>query len=314
MIAELSPETLERALTLLKAGELLGFPTETVYGLGADAANSKAVKKIFEAKGRPADHPVIVHIASKKNLASWANDIPDDAYKLANAFWPGPLTLILQRSSLVPNIVTGGQDTVGLRVPEHPVALTVLEAFGGGIAAPSANRFGRISPTTAQHVQEELGGSVQLILEGGSCEVGLESTIVDLSTGVARVLRPGGIRLQALTEVLGYEPELKSKTEIRTSGTLESHYAPQTPSLLVKHIPNDVEHVGVIARRPAPSQNAHWLELSQNAQTYARELYAALRKLDGLGLKQIYIEEVPDSADWLAVRDRLKRATFKETT
>ncbi len=314
MIAPVSPKTLELAISLLKAGELLGLPTETVYGLGADASNPEAVQKIFTAKGRPADHPLIVHIASKKALTNWAKDIPEAAYKLADAFWPGPLTLILKRSSLVPDIVTGGQDTVGLRVPSHPVALAVLEAFKGGIAAPSANRFGRISPTTARHVQEELGTNVQLILDGGACEVGLESTIVDLSTAKARVLRPGGISVEALSKVLGYEPELKTKTDIRASGTLDSHYAPQTPSLLVKEIPEGLSDAGVIARRPSPDKGLVWLELSNPATTYAQELYAALRQLDSLGLKQIYIEDVPDSADWLAVRDRLKRATFKETT
>ena len=202
---------LDRAVELLKAGELVGIPTETVYGLGADAANPAAVAKIFAAKGRPADHPLIVHIPGASHLERWAVDIPDLAYELAEDFWPGPLTLILRRAPGVPDAVTGGQDTVGLRVPGHPVALDLLRAFAaaggsGGIAAPSANRFGRISPTTADHVREELGDAVALVLDGGACAVGIESTIIDLSSGKPMLLRPGHITPAAIEAVCGELP------------------------------------------------------------------------------------------------------------
>jgi L-threonylcarbamoyladenylate synthase len=194
---------IERAVALLRRGELVAFPTETVYGLGADAANPAAVARIFAAKGRPADHPLIVHLPAAEHLARWARDIPAEAEKLAAAFWPGPLTLILKRQPQVPNAVTGGQDTVGLRVPSHPLALELLRAFEGGIAAPSANRFGRISPTTAAHVREELGERVPLVLDGGACPVGIESTILDLSRGVPVLLRPGAIGPADIARVLG---------------------------------------------------------------------------------------------------------------
>ncbi|MEK7737911.1 MAG: L-threonylcarbamoyladenylate synthase, partial [Pseudomonadota bacterium] len=195
------------AVTLLRAGELVAFPTETVYGLGADAANPAAVAKIFAAKGRPADHPLIVHLPSAEALDAWAREVPESARKLAAAFWPGPLTLILKRQPQVPDAVTGGQDTVGLRVPDHPLALALLKAFDGGrfrgIAAPSANRYGRISPTSAAHVRAELGAAVPLVLDGGDCQVGIESTIVDLSRGTPRLLRPGAIGAADIAHVLG---------------------------------------------------------------------------------------------------------------
>jgi L-threonylcarbamoyladenylate synthase len=197
------PEEIAQAAVLLRAGEIVAFPTETVYGLGADAENPAALAKIFAAKGRPADHPLIVHLPGAEHLTRWAQDIPDSAFALANAFWPGPLTLILKRTSIVPNAVTGGQDTVGLRVPNHPVALALLRAFGSGIAAPSANRYGRISPTTAGHVRDELGDRVSLVLDGGACEVGIESTILDVSRGMPVLLRPGAITAEQIGSVCG---------------------------------------------------------------------------------------------------------------
>jgi tRNA threonylcarbamoyl adenosine modification protein (Sua5/YciO/YrdC/YwlC family) len=195
-----------RAAALLRAGELVAFPTETVYGLGADASNPGAIARIFAAKGRPADHPLIVHLPDAGQLERWAVDIPEAAHGLAAAFWPGPLTLILRRHPSVSDAITGGQDTVGLRVPNHPLALQLLREFGGGVAAPSANRFGRISPTTAAHVRDELGAAVSMILDGGPCAVGIESTILDLSAGRARILRPGMLDAAAIAAVLGYPP------------------------------------------------------------------------------------------------------------
>ena len=227
-----------RAVALLRQGELVALPTETVYGLGADALNPAAVAKIFAAKGRPSDHPLIVHLADAEQIVDWARDIPREAIALARAFWPGPLTLILKKEEGVPDIVTGGQDTVGLRVPNHPVALELLRAFGGGVAAPSANRFGRISPTTAEHVRQELGERVPLILEGGACQVGLESTILDLSRDVPVILRPGAIGVDDIARVIGRRPRLRGEEQQpdaapRVSGALAAHYAPRTPLELV---------------------------------------------------------------------------------
>ncbi len=224
--------TIERAAELLRAGDLVAFPTETVYGLGADATNAKAVSRIFAAKGRPADHPVIVHLHDISQVERWASAMPDAARRLAEAFWPGPLTLILPRAASVHDAVTGGQDSVGLRVPSHPVARELLEAFGGGIAAPSANRFGRISPTRAAHVAGDLGDAVALILDGGACDVGIESTIVALTGDAPVLLRPGAIGERELARVLGHAPLAPDRSAPRASGTLAAHYAPKTAALL----------------------------------------------------------------------------------
>ena len=229
-----------RAVELLQAGELVAFPTETVYGLGADAANPEAVAKIFAAKGRPADHPLIVHLAGHDAVDHWAEQVPAVAWELMETFWPGPLTLILKKQSWVPDAVTGGQDTVGLRVPGHPVALELLRRFAAitgehaGIAAPSANRFGRISPTTAAHVEEELGEQISLILDGGPCKVGIESTIVDCSREEPAILRPGHILPEHLAAVFGRQVAIQTATGApRVSGSLVAHYAPQTPMRVV---------------------------------------------------------------------------------
>jgi L-threonylcarbamoyladenylate synthase len=222
-----TPGNVAHAAQLLRDGELVGFPTETVYGLGADASNADAVRRLFEAKGRPADHPVIVHVAHAAAIATWARAVPAGARALADAFWPGPLTIIVPRAAHVHDIVTGGQDSVGLRVPSHPVARALLQAFGGGVAAPSANRFGRISPTTAQHVADDLGDAVALTLDGGACDVGIESTIVAFSGERAVLLRPGGIAVERLAAVLGHVPLAPDASAPRASGTLASHYAPR---------------------------------------------------------------------------------------
>jgi L-threonylcarbamoyladenylate synthase len=308
------------AVDHLRAGRLVAFPTETVYGLGADAGNPDAVRRIFAAKGRPADHPVIVHLYDTAELGRWARSVPDGARKLAATFWPGPLTLILPRAPDVADVVTGGQDSVGLRVPAHPVARALLRAFGGGIAAPSANRFGRISPTTAQHVADDLGDAVAQILDGGACAVGIESTIVAFVGDVPVLLRPGGIDVHDLHRVLGRVPDVAGDAAPRASGTLASHYAPRTPADLVDanalraeilQLGARDESIAVLARtvaRPSDFPGV-WLRAPADAAAFAHDLYANLRTLDAANADVILIERVPDDDGWLAVRDRLERAT-----
>ena len=320
-----------RAVALLQAGELVAFPTETVYGLGADAANPEAVAKIFAAKGRPADHPLIVHLAGAGYLERWAVDIPQAAWDLAEAFWPGPLTLILKRAPQVPYAVTGGQDTVGIRVPSHPVALELLRAYaqsGGGrnamsgVAAPSANRFGRISPTDAAHVREELGDAVALILDGGRCAVGIESTIIDLSRDDAapRLLRPGHITPQQIAGVIGIAPESPKPRQggtPRVSGSLDAHYAPRTPlrrvaaaqlASLVGELQHAGQRCGVLAYRVEAPAADSLRRLPDDARGYARGFYAAMRELDQCACDVIVVEDIPTTPDWTAVADRLRRA------
>jgi L-threonylcarbamoyladenylate synthase len=303
----------------LRAGELVAFPTETVYGLGADALNPAAVRRVFEAKGRPADHPLIVHLPEAEQMTAWARDIPRDAIALANAFWPGPLTLILKRDADVPDEVTGGQDTVGLRVPAHPVALQLLRAFGSGVAAPSANRFGRISPTTAAHVRDEFGDAVN-VLDGGACVVGIESTILDLSGDTPRVLRPGAISAAQIAAVIGRMPATTAGADVpRVSGSLVAHYAPRTAMKKVagprlRDFLNAFRHSGrrcaVIAHSQPPLAEYphHWIMLPADPAGYARGLYAALREADASGSVMIAIESPPEGGDWSAVNDRLARA------
>ena len=312
---------IERAVALLKRGELVAFPTETVYGLGADAADPAAVAKIFAAKGRPADPPLIVHLPAAAQLARWAREVPAEAERLAAAFWPGPLTLILKRQPDVPDAVTGGQDTVGLRVPNHPLALELLAAFDGGIAAPSANRFGRISPTTAAHVREELGERVPLVLDGGACPVGIESTILDLSRGVPVLLRPGAVGAADIARVLGCTPDTAApQAEApRVSGSLAAHYAPRTPLQLVSSdgllfaLRNALvagERVAVLA--PTAQAISHdlvtWKQSPAEPAGFAHDLYASLRALDALGCARILVQQPPAGEAWLAVNDRLRRA------
>jgi L-threonylcarbamoyladenylate synthase len=311
---------IDRAAALLHAGELVAFPTETVYGLGADAANPGAVAKIFAAKGRPADHPLIVHLPDRLHLEHWAREIPAAAHALAEAFWPGPLTLILKRQPQVPDAITGGQDTVGLRVPGHPLALELLLAFGTGVAAPSANRFGHVSPTTAQHVHDEIGGAVALVLDGGPCRVGIESTIVDLTGAQYRILRPGMIAAADLGRVLGHMPESgDDEAAPRVSGSLAAHYAPRTPLALlppdaliatVRESLSANRKVGVIAAMtcPLPGEGLVWRQIAADAAGFAHDLYALLRELDSLNLARIIIAQPPQDETWRAINDRLQRA------
>jgi L-threonylcarbamoyladenylate synthase len=316
-------ESLARAAQRLRAGDLVAFPTETVYGLGADAANPDAVRKIFAAKGRPTTHPVIVHLLDMPQVEYWARDIPEDARKLAAAFWPGPLTLILPRAAHVPDVVTGGQDSVGLRVPSHPVARQLLAAFaaigGQGIAGPSANRFGRISPTTARHVADDQGDAVALILDGGACDVGIESTIVAFDGSTPMLLRPGGIDFDDLVRVLGSVPRAPDARAPRVSGSMASHYAPRTPARIVAaaSLASDTRgsvSVAVLSRtvpRPAAFTGT-WIVAPADAHAYAHELYANLRSLDDAGAAAILIEDIPEDSAWLAVRDRLQRAASRD--
>ena len=306
-----------KAVELLRAGQVVALPTETVYGLGADALNSAAVARIFALKGRPAEHPLIVHLPPDEPLGNWAATVPEAARALARAFWPGPLTMILRRAPRVPKAVTGGQDTVALRVPDHPLALALLRAFGSGIAAPSANRFGHISPTTAAHVRDEFGDAVPLILDGGPCRVGLESTIVDLSRGAPVVLRPGAIGAADIARVIGSTADgaTAAGPAPRVSGLLARHYAPRTPAELVDGglLPERLtelaalgQTVGVLALGHSVGENS--IALADDPAGYGRGLYAALRELDGRGFSRLLIEAPPQDESWQAVNDRLQRA------
>jgi L-threonylcarbamoyladenylate synthase len=296
---------------------LVAFPTETVYGLGADASNPAAVGRIYEVKGRPAGHPLIVHIGDIGQLDRWARDIPKAATKLAARFWPGPLTLVLRRAPGVADQLTGGQDTIGLRIPGHPIALQLLREFGGGIAAPSANRFGRISPTTAEHVRGDLGSEVDLVLDGGTCEIGIESTIVDLSRGRPVMLRPGRIDAGDIAATLGVALEERDSDAPRAPGTLAAHYAPRQPLRLIESDQwergvRDTSHGRAVLSFRSPPEgdmSTMWIEASILPQQYGHDLYANLRTLDLSGCDRILVEEPPDTREWAAIRDRLGRAS-----
>ncbi|AVS72168.1 threonylcarbamoyl-AMP synthase [Paracidovorax avenae] len=326
------PSSIDAAARALRAGQLLGLPTETVYGLAADAASDAAVAQIFEAKGRPSDHPLIVHVAGPEGIPHFAASVPAFAEALVRAFWPGPLTLILPRLPDRAAAAAGGQDSVGLRCPAHPVAQAVLKAcasddpaLGGqpvhGVAAPSANRFGRVSPTTAQHVQGEFGDGL-LVLDGGPCTVGIESTIIDCTRGVPVLLRPGAITRAEIAAACGLAPlskeELPSHTP-RASGTLEAHYAPSAKVRLMdakalraglELLGADARHLAVYARAPlrSPSSGVVLRRMPEDAAAAAQELFAALRDFDDAGVKLIWVETPPETPDWEGVRDRLQRA------
>jgi L-threonylcarbamoyladenylate synthase len=340
-----SAKAIHRAAAALAAGDLVAMPTETVYGLAADAANDVAVRKIFTAKGRPADHPLIVHVAGGVDMSGWVSEVPDNARQLIARFWPGPLTLILKKSKRISATVTGGQETVGIRCPAHPVAQALLTEFakiGSGIvAAPSANRFGHVSPTSAQHVRDEfgdaIGNSIQL-LDGGKCDVGIESTILDLSRDVPVLLRPGAISREAIAAVIGTLPLTREEDVVRSrstaaprvSGALAAHYAPMTPlKLVATHaLPAAVDEVLDAGRRvavlafkakprikPSPVgvgiRNARplvWITAEADPVSFAQCLYANLRTLDAAATSVILVETPPDATAWDAVNDRLGRA------
>jgi L-threonylcarbamoyladenylate synthase len=303
-----SEHQIEQAVAALRRGECIGLPTETVYGLAADAGNPDAIRRIFALKGRPADHPLIVHLPAIEQLDDYARAIPDAARRLAARFWPGPLTLILPRQPRVPLEVTGGQDTVGLRVPAHPLARRLLAAFGGGLAAPSANRFGRISPTRAAHVRDEFGDALPIVLDGGDCEVGIESTIVDFSGDAPRILRPGSIGQAEIEAVIGPLAGTAAGAP-RASGTLDKHYAPRTPMRLVARgqLADGAAGTLILAIGTLPP-GLPGLALPADPVGYAHDLYAALRELDDRSAQEIRVEQPPQDARWLAVHDRLRRA------
>ena len=320
-LSNCSVDALANAAQALQEGALVAFPTETVYGLGADATNPTATARIYEVKGRPSDHPLIVHIADLKYLEQWISDIPEYAIALAREFWPGPMTLILHRSKLAKDFITGGQDTVGIRIPDNSLALGLLEAFhklgGAGIAAPSANRFGQVSPTTAEAVQEELGNyfsDLDLVLDGGPSEVGVESTIIDCTGELPRILRPGAITIEMIEEVTGLE--VSDSTEknsddfeqegIRVSGSLENHYAPRAKVYLDQQpvagsgfiALGDIETPAGVTRLAAP----------KTIEEFARVLYSALREGDLQKLDSIYIAQPTGHGLAIAIRDRLSRS------
>jgi L-threonylcarbamoyladenylate synthase len=298
----------------LIAGDLVAFPTETVYGLGADASNSEAVARIYSVKGRPNDHPLIVHIASMERMGDWASEVPQYAIALARKFWPGPMTLVLKRSELPGDFVTGGQDTVGVRVPDHVVALALLEAFekagGKGVAAPSANRFGHVSPTTAAAVVEELAGYLSkedLVLDGGACAVGVESTIIDCTGLLPRVLRPGAISTAMIEDVTGLNAlSVEGTDEIRVSGSLENHYSPAAKVLLCE-VP--IAGQGFIAHKNIETpQGVIRLASPGNDEEFAQVLYSALREADAQGLLEVVVVQPIGVGIGVAIRDRLARA------
>jgi L-threonylcarbamoyladenylate synthase len=317
------------AAAALANGDLVAFPTETVYGLGADAENPAAVAKIYAAKGRPQDHPVIVHVAPGADIDYWTTEVPDEARALVRAFWPGPLTLILKRHTHIPDAVSGGQDTVGIRCPSHPVAMQLLQAFKGGkggVAAPSANKFGNVSPTTAQHVHDEFGDDPRLaaILDGGSSQVGIESTILDMSrlaTHGPVLLRPGHVTAQQIADVIGVMPRQPDQAAPRASGTLESHYAPKAPVALLPT--GDIEKtLAELKLRGRSAALIHYspfvlsqpnVTLPAEPKGYAYGVYAALRAMDQQQVELILVEAPPSDDAWLGVNDRLRRAAFGST-
>jgi L-threonylcarbamoyladenylate synthase len=323
-ITRASQAEIEAAVDALRDGELVAFPTETVYGLGANAANPAAVRKIFELKGRPSTHPLIVHIDQVKYLHRWVREVPPAAEKLANAFWPGPFTLVLPRAESVHDVVTGGQDTVAIRIPSHPMAQQLLDAFGGGIAAPSANRYGRLSATRPEHVRDEFGDSVKVVLDGGECQQGIESTIVSCDGDRVRLLRPGSISLSQLRRVAGEVLVGADAASPRVPGSTNAHYAPMTPLTLVpggeldalaESLSEGGQRIAVLAQRlPLKTyQYVTWINAGKRAESFAQDLYANLRTLDKAGCARILVQEVPGDERWDAVRDRLVRAAAHES-
>ncbi|WP_237536762.1 L-threonylcarbamoyladenylate synthase [Streptomyces sp. SID5785] len=310
----------EKAADVLRAGGLVALPTETVYGLGADAENPAAVARIFEVKGRPPTHPLIVHIGSADRLDDWVEEVPDTARLLARRFWPGPLTLVLRRGRRVPLEATGGLETVAVRVPDHPVALALLSAFGGGVTAPSANRFGAVSPTVADHVRTELGDAVDFVLDGGPCEVGVESTIVDVTGPVPSILRPGGVTREELEAALGAPLAVPETSTVRVPGQHPSHYAPRARVVLVEpgRVAAEAERaqeaghrVGVLlpAESAGTPVEAHAVvTLPASLAVYARGLYGYLRALDEQGCDLIVASLPPEEGLGLAITNRLHRA------
>jgi L-threonylcarbamoyladenylate synthase len=314
-LSRCSADTIRLAAKSLFEGNLVAFPTETVYGLGANATSAAAVAKIYKAKGRPADHPLIVHVHSMQAIEPWVSDIPAYAISLARDFWPGPMTLILKHSTLAKDFVTGGQDSIGVRVPSHPIALALLQEFhklgGKGVAAPSANRFGHVSPTTSEAVHSELNGYLEdldLVLDGGQSVIGLESTIIDCTHDAPRILRPGAITAEMIQGSTGINRlNVDETSELRVSGSLEKHYSPLA-RVILDQVP--VSGQGYIAMSTFPTpQGVVRLAQPGSNEEFARDLYSALRKADGLGLNSLVIQQPPGDGIAIAIRDRALRAS-----
>jgi len=314
-LSDCSMDAIQSAAQKLCDGNLVAFPTETVYGLGADATNAVAVRKIYKAKGRPTDHPLIVHVDSMQAMENWVSEVPTYAISLARDFWPGPMTLILKRSTSAQNFVTGGQDSVGIRIPNHPIALALLQEFqklgGKGVAAPSANRFGHVSPTTSEAVRSELNEFLDdsdLVLDGGQSIIGLESTIVDCTQGVPRILRPGAITTQMIQSSTGLRViEVDKTDELRVSGSLEKHYAPLA-QVILDQLPVSGQGYLAMSTFPTP-QGVMRLAEPENDEEFARDLYSALRRADELGLKSLVIQQPLGDGIAIAIRDRALRAS-----
>ncbi|MFB7168030.1 L-threonylcarbamoyladenylate synthase [Streptomyces sp. NPDC056242] len=317
---------IEKAASVLRGGGLVALPTETVYGLGANAEDPAAVARIFQVKGRPPSHPLIVHIGGAEQLDDWVEDVSETARLLAECFWPGPLTLVLRRGPRVPLEATGGLDTVAVRVPDHPVALALLSAFGGGVTAPSANRFGSVSPTTADHVRAELGDAVDFVLDGGACEVGVESTIIDVTGDAPSILRPGGVTREDLEAVLGCPLTVPSASRVRVPGQHPSHYAPRARVILVEpekvvseaELAQELGHrVGVFlppSFSDAPLKLHAVVTVPGSLAAYARGLYGFLRELDQQGCDLIFASVPVEEGLGLAIANRLGRAAGPRPT
>jgi L-threonylcarbamoyladenylate synthase len=308
-----------RAVEALRSGGLVAFPTETVYGLGADAANADAIARLYEVKGRPPTHPVIVHIGARELLDDWGANVPATAHRLTESLWPGPLTIVVRRAAHVPDAVTGGGDTVGVRLPDQPVALAMLRAFGGGVAAPSANRFGRVSPTTADDVCGDLGGDVDVVLDDGPCAVGVESTIVDCSGTEPVILRPGGVPRERIEAITGQAVRVRRDGLVSAPGSFKSHYAPDATVLLVERQELSDraasfiaagQRVAVLAAGPLPRlpEDAVVLDAPRDVDEYARVLYSRLREADRVTVDVLLVVPPPDAGVGTAVLDRLRRA------
>ena len=314
IILNCTAEAIHDAALALKHGHLVAFPTETVYGLGADARNPEAVKRIYEVKGRPTDHPLIVHISSINLIEKWAIEIPDYAFDLARKFWPGPMTLILRRSKLAGNFITGGQDSVGLRVPNNPIALELLSKFellgGLGVAAPSANRFGRLSPTSARDVQEEIGNNllnIDLILDGGRSDIGIESTIIDARLGTPKILRPGAVTELMISKVIGRKSDYKSTAiELRVSGNLENHYAP-IAKVLINQTPKPGQAYIALESIDTPT-GVHRVASPRTIEEFAKGLYGAMREADRLNYREVVIEIPIERGLAYAILDRVTKS------
>lgn len=301
---------IKKAVKLLKQGQLVAIPTETVYGLAADANNPKAIKKIFQLKGRPINHPLILHISSIKELSDWVEFIPESAHKLIKSFWPGPMALIFPAKRGVSKLITGGQDTIAIRMPSHPTTRKLLKLFKGPVVAPSANKFGHVSPTCVEHVKSEFGNKLKLILDGGNSLLGIESTIIDITKSPARLLRPGPLSMAKIKKLSGVKViAAKSKKSPRVSGGLKSHYAPKTKVILFQKNIKFKDNTAIMALKAKPTKNnSLFISMPNNPDAYAHILYTVLRELDAMKLNAIYIETPPNKPQWLAVRDRVMRA------